>query len=359
MASTEPSSTAAGAKRRANRLECDKKRSPGTSASTRGRSQAPKSTASRRPCAVEQARTRTPIASKPQDLRQAWRIRDDRKLLRLARFPEQEPGVTLEYLLEQTNRSSIQSVWESAIVLTAIEYFEEVTLSDGSTGFALTELAVEREKLLPADQLTLVRLPSAATVMRLDQLIALSGRPEDEVKAQLTSLVRRGFLKRGQRRSSKGLVWPTWMGLQEAGFPRAYYAKQPKPRHWRHALKVNDVHLALLDEFVPRDKEGNREWGNWQWVSERMRSRVLSRTEVHLADGFLFNGRDFSLAVEVACSTPVSDRLLIGMKQLSREHSEVRYYSSDKLARNKIAWALEELQLDNVQLLEMPEPAAA
>jgi hypothetical protein len=313
-----------------------------------------KPASSRRSCAVERVRTPKPKASGLQDPRQAWRIRDDRTLLRLARFPEQEPGVTLEYLLEQTNRSSIQSVWESALALTAIEYFEEVTLSDGSTGFALTELAVEREKLLPADQLTLVRLPSAATVMRLDQLIALSGRSEDEVRADLATLARRGFLERGQNGSAKGLVWPTLMGLQEAGFPRAYYPTPPRSRNWPHALKVNDVHLALIDEFVPRDKDGNREWGAWQWVSERMRSRRFSRNEEHLADGFLFNGKEFSVAVEVARSAPVADRLLIGMEELSRDHSEVRYYSSNTQARNKIARAMQKMQLPNVKLLEMP-----
>lgn len=310
------------------------------------------STSSRRPCAAERVQAPKPKASGLQDGRQQWRIRDDRKLLQLARFPEQEPGVTLEYLLEQTSRRSVESVWESVLILTAIGYLKEVPLSDGSTGFALTELAMEREKLLASDQLELVRLPSAATVMRLDQLIALSGRPEDEVRAQLTRLVRRGFLERS--RLGGGLVWPTFMGLQEAGFPRAYYSRLPRPRHWRHSLKVNDVHLALLEEFVPKDEEGNREWGRWQWVSERQRSRILSRTEKHLADGFLFNGRDFSLAVEIACSTPVGERLLIGMQELSRDYTEVRYYSSDKLSRNKITWALQKLKLRNVKLLEMP-----
>lgn len=348
------SKSTASDSRRVPRRTCEVERAKRGSSMRSSSSKAKKPTSSRRSCAVEQVRTPRPKASGLQDLRQAWRIRDDRRLLQLARFPEQEPGVTLEYLLELTSRSSIQSVWESAIVLTAIEYFEEVTLSDGSTGFAVTELAVEREKLLPADQLTLVRLPSAASVMRLDQLIALSGRPEDEVRAELTRLVRRGFLERGQSRSAKGLVWPTSMGLQEAGFLRHYYPTPPRARNWRHALKVNDVHLALLDEFVPRDKEGNREWGNWQWVSERMRSRIFSRNEEHIADGFLFNGREFSLAVEVARSAPVNDRLLIGMEELSREHSEVRYYSSNNQARNKIVRAMKKLQLPNVKLLEMP-----
>ena len=91
----------------------------------------------------------------------------------------------------------------------------------------------------------------------------------------------------------------------------------------------------------------------------RTRSRVVSRTKEHLADGFLVKGREFSLAVEVARSTPVGERLLIGMKELSRKHDEVRYYSSDTQARNKITWAMKKLKRRNVKLLELPGSVAS
>ena len=306
-----------------------------------------------RPTATSGARQ--PEAITTLDLRQDERIQKDRRVLRLARYPEGEPGVSLEYLYQQTSRSTIKSVWESVIMLTALGYLEEVTLSDGSTGYALTELAVEKEGFLPADEITLVRLPGEAIAMRPDQLLTLSDLPQNIAKAKLSSLVNRGFLTE-QKDSVEGLIiCPTRMGLAEAGFNRAHYVIHPAGRGLGHVLGVSDVRIALVDEFVPRDDEGNREWGSWQWLSERMRGRVVSRLDKHMPDGFFVNGREFSLAVEVALSKPENDQLDVTMLELSRDHSEVRYYADNDESRKKITRARKKLKLRNVKLLDMPE----
>jgi hypothetical protein len=296
-----------------------------------------------------------PEAITTVDRRQPDRIIQDRRLLQLARFPEMEPGVTLEFLLQQTSRRSIQSVWESVTILTALGYLEAVTLSDGSIGFVTTEFAVEKEGFLPADEMMLVRLPSEAMAMRLDQLVALTGQPEDEVRAKLSSLSRRGLVTKKKDRKEGLIVCPTLPGLLEAGFNRAYYQTQPAPRGRRHILAVSDVRVAQVEEFVTKDSEGRWEMGDWQHLSERMRSRVDLRTERHMPDSFWVHGRDFSLANEIALSNPETDQLEATMMELSRNNTEVRYYADNDEARNKIARTLEKLKPGNVKLLDMPE----
>jgi hypothetical protein len=296
-----------------------------------------------------------PEAITTVDMRQPDRIVQDRRLLQLARFPEMEPGVTLEFLLQQTSRRSLQSVWESVTILIALGYLEVVTLSDGSIGFVTTELAVEREGFLPAAEIMLVRLPSEAMAMRFGQLVALTGFPEDEVRAKLSSLARRGLITKKKDRKEGLIICPTLPGLREAGFNRAYYQTQPARRGRRHILAVSDVRVAQVEEFVTKDSEGRWEMGDWQHLSERMRSRVDLRTERHMPDSFWVHGRDFSLANEIALSNPETDQLEATMMELSRNNTEVRYYTDNDEARNKIARTLDKLEPGNVKLLDMPK----
>jgi hypothetical protein len=95
--------------------------------------------------------------------------------------------------------------------------------------------------------------------------------------------------------------------------------------------------------------------GDWQHLSERMRSRVNLRTKQHMPDSFWVRGRDFSIANEIALSNPETDQLEATMMELSRNNTEVRYYTDNDEARNKISRTLDKLEPGNVKLLDMPK----
>lgn len=348
---TKQKSTGASVRKGRPKRPCSAERGRGESRNGSSRAKVPakpQATTMRRACSAEQAQAK--LTRRSRRSRQSIVVAPDRKLLQLARFPGAEPGVTLEYLARWTNRSEA-NLEQAVSGLVEHGVLEEVTLSGGSSGVALTEYGLKKGHLLPAEDVALVRFAAEEMAVQVSQLVRLSRRPEDEVRARVTSLVRRGFLERKFLLRGEGsAVWPSLDGLSESGFRRESYRTSPSLSRWPHTVCVVDTRIALMDEFAPVGAEAG-----WRWVSERMRSREFSRTRKHLPDGILV-GPDRSIAVEVVLTVPHKARLRTTMAELAEEHTDVWYYCGPGLEKNAVERALRELKLSNVQLRDLPGP---
>jgi hypothetical protein len=202
--------------------------------------------------------------------------------------------------------------------------------------------------MLDDAEIVFVRLPAEETVMRVDQLARLMHLSEAEVRQKVESLVERGYLEwEPILDGEKAAIWPTELGLEEAGFSEVSYRTRPALHRWPHTFSVVSVREVIVDEFC---EEGD------EWESERMRSRPHPRTSQHMPDGVMHRSNGRTVAVEIELSGSHRSFRPRSVKALAEMHSEVRIYCTedDKELKDLLEAAVAKMGLINVKILDIP-----
>jgi hypothetical protein len=270
---------------------------------------------------------------------------DELKVMRLARFPSE--GLGLKDLILFTRRKK-DELLRDVECLVRCDYLEDVEVDGEERVLRLTELGRKEAGMLDDEEIIFVRLPAEEMVMRIDQLARLLHLSEDEVRQKVESLVERGYLEwEPILDGEKEAIWPTELGLEEAGFSEKSYRTRPTLHTWPHTFSIVSVREAILEEF--------REEGD-EWESERMRSRRYPRMTQHMPDGVLNRGDGQSIAVEIELSGSHRSFRPRSVKALAETHSEVRIYCTedDKELKDLLEAAVAKMGLTNVKILDIP-----
>lgn len=267
---------------------------------------------------------------------------DEMKVMRLVRFPFQ--GLGFKDLVRFTRRKEAE-VLRDVECLVRCAYLEDVGVEGEERVLRLTELGREKAGFLEDEEIGFVRVPAEETVMRVDQLARLMHLSEDEVRQKVESLVERGYLEWEPILDGEdAAIWPTELGLEEAGFSQATYRTKPSLHRWPHTFSVVSVREAIVGEFC---EEGD------EWESERMRSRIHPRITQHMPDGVLHRSNGQTVAVEIELSASYRPFRPSTMKGLAEKHDEVRYYCPEE-DKEMLEAVAAKLGLTNVRILNVP-----
>ncbi len=265
------------------------------------------------------------------------------KVMRLVRFPSK--GLSFKDLLLFAKQREEAEVLRDVECLVRCDYLEDVEVDGEERVLHLTELGRKEAGMLDDEEIVFVRLPAEETVMRVDQLARLMHLSEDEVRQKVESLVERGYLEwEPVLDGEKAAIWPTELGLEEAGFSEVSYRTRPSLHRWPHTFSVVSVREAIVDEFC---EEGD------EWESERMRSRPHPRTSQHMPDGVMHRSNGQTVAVEIELSASYRPFRPSTMKGLAEKHDEVRYYCPEE-DKGLLEAVVAKLGLTNVKILDVP-----